>query len=82
MTMGPAAGSLVPGAADLGLMEVRACDHSLTLNMSSIVNMSNFVEDEKHATPTPMQISVENFTLTLVVWMANFQYVKKLNSIE
>ncbi|WAR03200.1 UH1BL-like protein [Mya arenaria] len=66
MTMGPAAGLLVPRGAELGLMEVKARDYELTFCMSSILNMSSFIEDEKISTPTPMQVSVHNLKLTLV----------------
>lgn len=65
--MGPSAEKLVPKGAELGLMDARVKDYEFTFRMSSIINMSSFVEDEKYAVPTPMHVTVENFRLILMV---------------
>ena len=67
MMLGPMAGKFVPRGTELGLMDVRVSDYELTFCMSSILNMSSFIEEEKVGVPTPMHVTVENFRLTLEV---------------
>ncbi|XP_060600792.1 bridge-like lipid transfer protein family member 3B isoform X2 [Ruditapes philippinarum] len=66
MTKGPCAEHLAPKGSELGVMEIRVKDYEFTFRMTSILNMTSFIEDEKVAIPTPMHIIVDNFKLTLL----------------
>ena len=67
MTKGPYAEQLAANGAELGVMDVRIKDYEFTFRMTSILNMTSFIEDEKVSTPTPMHVTVDNFKLTLLV---------------
>lgn len=69
MTLGPSAGELVPKGSELGLMEVRLNNYEFTFRMTSVLNMSTFIEEEKIGVPTPMHVTVEDFRLILEVYM-------------
>lgn len=71
MTLGPCAEHLVPKGAELGLMETRIRDYKFTFRMTSILNMTSFIEEEKLSIPTPMHVSVDNFSLILLVSMTS-----------
>ncbi|XP_053383939.1 bridge-like lipid transfer protein family member 3B isoform X2 [Mercenaria mercenaria] len=72
MTMGPSAELMAPKGSELGVMDARIRDYKFTFRMTSILNMTSFIEDEKVAVPTPMHVSVDNFTLTLLVCISLF----------
>ena len=66
-TLGPSAEREVPGGAELGLMETRLRDYSLKLRMSSVLGMTDFIEEEKVGVPMPMHVTVDNLHLVLEV---------------
>ena len=65
--MGPAAETEAPGGSELGFMDARIKQYKFEFNMSSIMHMTSFIEDEKVTTPTPMHVKVSDLTVVLKV---------------
>ena len=64
---GPGANSEAPRGSELGFMDARIKQYKFEFNMSSIIHMTSFIEDEKITTPTPMHVSVSDLTVVLKV---------------
>ena len=64
---GPSAETEAPRGGELGVMDARVHDYMLTFRMSSILNMADFVVEEKLGTPMPMHVTVDHLKLVLKV---------------
>lgn len=64
---GPAAALSSSASGDLGYLEMAVKNVDLTMLMSSLASLTDFIEDEKLPPPLPMKIIAEDVMVTLKV---------------